>query len=151
MRYRKAFGTERQGTTGLLALRWGSDDGAFDVLYTSETRQAAIEERRFQLLQGQPIPPSKVRYELFELRISLEAVIRFQTLNHLSALQLDIQSYGKLSFPGQSKEYPRSQEIAEACSFLGADGILVPRARTSDSKKLVASTLLFVLLANGPL
>ena len=45
--------------------RW--DDGTFDVLYTSETREAAIAERRYHLHQGQPIPPLKIRFELFEL------------------------------------------------------------------------------------
>ena len=41
-------------------------DGPLDVLYTSETREAAIAERRFHLYQGQPFPPSRVRYELYE-------------------------------------------------------------------------------------
>ncbi|MCY4590749.1 MAG: RES family NAD+ phosphorylase [Alphaproteobacteria bacterium] len=115
--------------------RW--DDGTLDVLYTSETRQAAIDERRFHLYQGQPIIPSRVRYELFELRVSLEAVMRFETLDRLAALRLNIQSYGKLSYVERSQEYPRSQEIAEACAFLGADGILVPSARTPGSNNLV--------------
>ena len=33
------------------------------------------------------------------------------------------------------EQYPRSQEIAEACAFLGADGILVPSARHSGLEK----------------
>lgn len=115
--------------------RW--DDGSFDVLYTSETRQAAIAERRFHLYQGQPIPPSKVRYELFELRVSLEAVMVFDSLDGLSALGLEIARYGQLSYVERVHEYPRSQEIAEACSFLGADGILVPSAREPGSNNLV--------------
>ena len=129
----------REGREPLACWRSGGrwDDGTLDVLYTSETRQAAIDERRFHLYQGQPIIPSKVRYELFELRVSLEAVMRFETLDHLAALRLDIQSYGKLSYVERSQEYPRSQEIAEACAFLGADGILVPSARTPGSNNLV--------------
>ena len=129
----------REGRDPLSCWRSGGrwDDSTLDVLYTSETRQAAIDERRFHLYQGQPIIPSKVRYELFELRVSLEAVIRFETLDHLAALQLDVQSYGKLSYLERSQEYPRSQEIAETCSFLGAAGILVPSARTLGSNNLV--------------
>jgi len=115
--------------------RW--DDGTFDVLYTSETRRTAIEERRFHLYRGQPIVPSKVRYELFELRVSLEAVMRFGSLNDLADLQLDIRNYGRLAYSNRPQEYPRSQEIAEACAFLGADGISVPSARTPETNNLV--------------
>ena len=32
---------------------------------------------------------------------------------------------------------PRSQEIAEACAFLGADGLLVPSARETSSNNLI--------------
>ena len=129
----------REGRDPLACWRAGGrwEDGTLDVLYTSETRQAAIDERRFHLYQGQPIIPSRVRYELFELKVSLEAITRFATLNDLAALQLDIQNYGKLSYLDRSQEYPRSQEIAEACAFLGADGILVPSARTLGSNNLV--------------
>lgn len=115
--------------------RW--DDGSFDVLYTSETREAAIEERRFHLYQGQPIPPSKVRYELFELRVSLEAVMMFDGLDPLAALGLEISRYGQLSYLERDQEYPRTQEVAEACAFLGADGILVPSARHLTSRNLI--------------
>jgi len=129
----------REGRDPLACWRSGGrwDDGAFDVLYTSETRQAAIDERRFHLYRGQPIVPSRVRYELFELRVSLEAVMRFGTLDRLAALGLDIRSYGKLSWAERAQEYPRSQEIAEACAFLGADGILAPGARTPGANNLV--------------
>ena len=70
----------REGRDPLACWRPGGrwDDGTVDVLYTSETRQAAIDERRFHLYQGQPIIPSRVRYELFELRVSLEAVMRLR-------------------------------------------------------------------------
>jgi hypothetical protein len=115
--------------------RW--DDGTFDVLYTSQTRQAACEERRFHLFQGQPIPPSKVRYELFELRVSLQAVMVFDGLDQLAALGLNISGFGQLSYIEREQEYPRSQEIAEACMFLGADGILVASARDPTSNNPV--------------
>ena len=129
----------REGRDPLACWRSGGrwDDGAFDVLYTSETRQAAMDERRFHLYRGQPIVPSRVRYELFELRVSLEAVMRFETLDSLAALGLDIRSYGRLSWAERAGEYPRTQEIAEASAFLGADGILAPSARTPGANNLV--------------
>lgn len=129
----------REGRDPLACWRSGGrwDDGSFDVLYTSETRDAAVEERRFHVYQGQPIPPSKVRYELFELRVSLEAVMVFEAPDRLAALGLDIGRYGQLSYLEREQEYPRSQEIAEACAFLGADGILVPCAREPQSRNLI--------------
>lgn len=107
--------------------RW--DDGSFDVLYTSAAREGAIEERRFHLVRGQPFPPSKVRYELFELHIRLAAVISFNDLEALQSIGMDTNGYGMASYVDKEIEYPRSQEIAEACFFLGADGILIPSAR----------------------
>ena len=104
--------------------RW--DDRSFDVLYTSETREGAVEERRFHLFRGQPIPPSKVRYELFELHVRLSAAISFETLESLHAIGMNTSAYGRASYADKETEYPGSQEVAEACFFLGADGILVP-------------------------
>lgn len=129
----------REGRDPLACWRSGGrwDDGSFDVLFTSETREVAVEERRFHLYQGQPIPPSKVRYELFEIRVSLEAVMRFDTPAQLAVLGLDMGRYGQLSYLEREQEYPRSQEIAEVCSFLGADGILVPSARDQTSSNLI--------------
>jgi RES domain-containing protein len=114
--------------------RW--DDRTFDVLYTSEAREGAIEELRFHLFRGQPIPPSKVRYRLFELVVELSAVIAFDELAALASIGMDTSNYGRASYSEKDVEYPRSQEIAEACFFLGADGTLVPGAR-HDSRNLV--------------
>lgn len=128
----------REGRDPLTCWRPGGrwDDGGFDVLYTSETREAALAERRFHLYQGQPIPPSKVRYELFELRVTLEAVIVLAA-DRLAAIGLDMGRYGQLSYLQREQEYPRSQEIAEACFFLGGDGILAPSARDLDTNNLI--------------
>ena len=129
----------REGRDPLACWRAGGrwDDGTLDVLYTSETRQAAIAERRFHLYRGQPILPSRVRYELYELRLSLEAVMRFPDLEALSAVGLETGRYGHLSYRELQRQYPRSQEIAEACAFLGADGLLVPSAREPASNNLI--------------
>lgn len=129
----------REGRDPLACWRSGGrwDDGTLDVLYTSETREAAIAERRFHLYQGQPIPPSRVRYELYELTVSLEAVMRFPDLEALSSAGFDTARYGQLSYLEREKEYPRSQEVAETCAFLGADGLLVPSARVPASSNLI--------------
>ncbi len=115
--------------------RW--DDGSFDVLYTSLTRETAIAERRFHLYRGQPIPPSKLHYELFELSVSLAAVMTFDTLDSLAHLGMDRGRFGQLTYASREQEYRRSQEIAEACFFLGADGLLVPSARDLSQKNLI--------------
>lgn len=112
---------------GRPAGRW--DDGTLDVLYTSETRDTAIAERRFHLYQGQPIPPSRVAYVLFELRVSLKAVMHFSDVHALAAVGLETARYGELSYASREREYRRSQEVAEACAFLGADGLRAPSAR----------------------
>jgi RES domain-containing protein len=115
--------------------RW--DDRSFDVLYTSLTRTGAIEERRFHLYRGQPIVPSKVHYEICSIRVSLEAVIKFESLSELESVGLKTRMYGAASYSERNAEYPRSQEIAEAAYFLGADGIIVPNAREDNSLNLV--------------
>ena len=129
----------KQGRDPLTCWRSGGrwDDGTLDVLYTSEDRDTAIAERRYHLYQGQPIPPSNASYELFELKVSLEAVVRFPDLEVLASTGLDPAHYGRMSYLQRQTEHPRSQEIAEACAFLGADGLLVPSARRTPSKNLI--------------
>ena len=129
----------REGRDPLTCWRAGGrwDDGTLDILYTSETRTAAVAERRSHLYRGQPLPPSKVHYELFELRVSLKAVVRFPNLDSLASIGFDVASFGQLSYVEREREYPRSQEIAEACAFLGADGLLVPSARETSSNNLI--------------
>ena len=107
--------------------RW--DDKSFDVLYTSEDRDGAIEERRFHLFRGQPFPPSTIRYELFELRLRLSKLISFLDLEALQSVGMVTAGFGLASYADKEIEYPRTQQIAEACFFLGADGIRVPNAR----------------------
>ena len=135
-----AFGPRRAQSAHLPAGRWAGgrwDDGTLNVLYTSETSAAAIAERRFHLYQGQPLPPSKVRYEPFELRDSPEAVVRFPDLDSLASIGFDVGSFGQVSHVERKQEYPRSQDIAEACAFMGADGLLVPSARETSSNNLI--------------
>ena len=129
----------RRGQDPLVCRRSGGrwDDGTMDVLYTSETREGALAERRFHLFQGQPFPPSRVRYEMFELMVSLGAVMRFAGLEALAQVGLRVAGYRQLSYLEREREYPRSQEIAEACAFLGADGLRVPSARDATQSNLI--------------
>ncbi|HJP20732.1 MAG TPA: RES family NAD+ phosphorylase [Alphaproteobacteria bacterium] len=134
--------------------RW--DDRTFDVLYTSLTLGGAIAERRFHLFRGQPLPPSKVRYEVFELRLHLTAVIFFDDLAALQAIGMNTGGYGLSSYADKETEYPRSQEIAEACYFLGADGIAVPNARHESQNLIVfceqdSDTEIEVVGSHGPI
>ncbi len=59
-------------------------------------------------------------------------VIRFASIEALVDVGLRAEGYGLLSYVEREREYPRSQEVAEACAFLGADGmqarVMWPRA-----------------------
>ncbi len=106
--------------------RW--EDETFDVLYTSLERDGAIAEMYFHLSRGQPVFPSKIRYGLHELKVSLTDVMTLTTAD-LASLGLDATRFGQLSYSERNQEYPRSQEIAEAAHFLDYKGLLVPNAR----------------------
>ena len=54
--------------------RW--DDGTFDVLYTSQEREGALAEMRFHLMRGQPVMPSRVTYNLFEIDVALRRALK---------------------------------------------------------------------------
>lgn len=114
--------------------RW--DDGSFDVLYTSMTEVGALEEMRFHLMRGQPVMPSKVKYRMFELGLTLERALRFLDLEALGSVGLKTETFGRLSYEQKNDEYPRTQEIGEVAHFLDFDGLIVPSAR-SDAKNVV--------------
>ncbi|MCP4380893.1 MAG: RES family NAD+ phosphorylase [Hyphomicrobiales bacterium] len=114
--------------------RW--DDGSFNVVYTSMSQLAALEEMRFHLMRGQPVMPSKVRYRMFEIDLSLVRALRFLDLEALSAVGLKTETFGRLSYEQKAGEYPRTQEIAEVAHFLDFDGLIVPSAR-SDARNVV--------------
>ncbi len=107
--------------------RW--DDGTLDVLYTSMERRGALAEMDFHLRRGQPVFPSKLRFNLFELHLELQTVIPLPALDDLKALGLDTGRYGQLDYANRHEEYPTTQQMGEIASFLGYDGMMVPGAR----------------------
>ena len=121
--------------------RW--DDGTFDVLYTVTVREGAIAEMYFHLKRGQPVFPSKLRYTLHELQVSIDGLLDLSDIKDLAKLGLDIARFGQLSYQDRKGEYPNSQEIAEVENFIGspepgdAAGMLVPNARWDCSNLVV--------------
>lgn len=121
----------REGRSPLLCSRAGGrwDDGTFDVLYTSQERDGAIAEMGYHLRRGQPVFPSRIRFGVHELRVSLGRALKLVDLAALATTGLDTARYGQLSYDRVTEEYPRSQDIAEAAHFLEFDGLIVPSAR----------------------
>lgn len=99
--------------------RWCN--GQFDVLYTSKERDGAIAEIN-SLLSLQPVFPSKMRWDCYELKVRSTKTLRIADLQALQKLGVDIAAY-------QERRYDRTQAIADAAFFLGFDGLNVPSAR----------------------
>src|SRR4051812_34275875 len=91
--------------------RW--DDGTFDVLYTSAESDGAIAERYFHLARGQPVIPSRPKYSVHAIEISLSQVLDLSDFNALTGLGVDREKYGALSYVERHQEYPSTQQIAE--------------------------------------
>lgn len=87
-------------------------------------------------MRGQPVMPSKVRYRMFEIELSVGRALQFLDLEALSSVGLNVENFGRLSYEQKNHEYPRTQEIGEVAHFLDFDGLIVPSAR-SDAKNLV--------------
>jgi RES domain-containing protein len=107
--------------------RW--DDGTFDVLYTSLEKNGALAETHFHLMRGQPVFPSKLRFALHELSVSISDAVDLAALDDLAALGLDTKRYGQLAYEARTQEYPSSQQIAEAAHFLDFRAMIVSNAR----------------------
>lgn len=121
--------------------RW--DTGQFEVLYTSLDRRGAVAEMYFHLKAGQPVFPSKLRYTLHEIAVSLNGVYDLSNKNTLSKLGVDMSSFGRLEYLHRKSEYPTCQQIGEAAHFLGSmessdpSGIIVPNARYECSNLVI--------------
>jgi hypothetical protein len=115
--------------------RW--DDGTVPVLCTATSGDGARAEMHFHLSRGQPVMPSRLRYRLYELTVSLAACVTIGSLDALARLGVRTETFGQLSYQERQKEYPRSQDIGEAAAFHGRDGLLVPSARGPDPNLVV--------------
>ena len=121
--------------------RW--DTGNFDVLYTSLDRMGAIAEMYFHLKAGQPVFPSKLRYTLHEIEVSIHGVYDLSDRQLLSRLGVDIGNFGRLDYLSRTLEYPTCQQVGEAAHFLGSmapsdpSGIIVPNARYACSNLVI--------------
>ena len=113
----------RDGRDPLQAARAASRwcNGRFDVLYTSLEREGAIAEVH-PLLNLQPVFPSKIAFQVHRLRVSVNQSLHLTDLPTLARLGVDVEHY-------QSRDYAKTQEIADAAYFLGFDGLFVPSAR----------------------
>jgi hypothetical protein len=99
--------------------RW--DMGANDALYTSLHPDGAIAEIHFRLNQ-EPVFPSRYKAALYELRVSVDRLVRFDDLNALRPLGVDVDQYQRIL-------YDRTQQIGDAAQFLGRAGLIAPNAR----------------------
>lgn len=99
--------------------RW--DPGTFDVLYTSLEQQGALEEIHFHLSR-QPVFPSRLRSSIHKIAVRTQRTLKLADLEAVRGLGVSAETYSSLS-------YKRTQEIGDAASFLGFDGILAPSAR----------------------
>ncbi|MGA2129168.1 MAG: RES family NAD+ phosphorylase, partial [Xanthobacteraceae bacterium] len=104
---------------GRSASRWSN--GTFDVLYTSLEREGAIAEVH-ALLSLQPVFPSKIAFRAHRLTASVQQCLVLAHLPELATLGVDTARY-------QDREYPKTQDIADAAYFLGFEGLIVPSAR----------------------
>ncbi len=94
------------------------------VLYGCTEPDGAIAEIHFHLSRGQPVFPSRMRHDLYELNIKTKDTLRFANLAQLEALGVERERYQELL-------YARTREIAAAAAFLGFDGLIAPSARWS--------------------
>ncbi len=99
--------------------RW--DPGTFDVLYTSLAREGALEEIHFHLSR-QPVFPSRISSVLHRISVKTARTLKLADVEALEQLGVSIGDYGDLN-------YARTQEIGDAASFIGFDGIIAPSAR----------------------
>jgi hypothetical protein len=100
-----------------------------ETLYTSYEKQGSVAEIH-ALLSLQPVFPSRVLWSTHEVQAQLENVASLPTLPELAKLGVDVAKY-------RSREYGRTQEIADAALFLGFSGMVVPSARWQCSNLVV--------------
>jgi hypothetical protein len=100
--------------------RWNAI-GELETLYTSIEREGAMAEVGFRL-SLEPVWPSKIDYQLHKLAIRAERALRFDNLEQLAKLGVDVLRF-------ESFDYGVTQAIAAAAHFLQFDAMVVPSAR----------------------
>ncbi len=100
-----------------------------ETLYTSYEEQGSVAEIH-ALLSLQPVFPSKLEWSTYQVQVELENVASLPNLRQLAELGVDTDKY-------RSREYGRTQEIADAALFLGFSGMAVPSARWECSNLVV--------------
>jgi RES domain-containing protein len=106
--------------------RW--DDGSFDVLYTSASRDGALAESWFHAAKGQPVIPSKVAKRLYQIKAELHRVLNLSGNGKLASLGVNMAAYGRLSYIQRVEEYPALQKIGEVAFFYEYQAVIVPSA-----------------------
>ena len=107
--------------------RW--DDGSFDVLYTSASRDGAVAESWYHAAKGQPIIPSKVAKRLYQIKAELQRVLNLAGDGKLESLGVNMATYGRLSYVQRVEEYPALQQIGEVAFFYEYQAVIAPSAR----------------------
>jgi RES domain-containing protein len=100
--------------------RWNTSD--MSVLYGAANPDGAVAEIHFHLNRGQSVFPSRMRHNLFELKVTARQTLVLADMDQLRRLGVEDGRYRELL-------YTRTQEIAAAAAFLGFDGLIAPSAR----------------------
>jgi RES domain-containing protein len=100
--------------------RWNTSD--MSVLYGAANPDGAVAEIHFHLNRGQSVFPSRMRHDLFELKVTARQTLVLADMDQLRRLGVEDGRYRELL-------YARTQEIAAAAAFLGFDGLIAPSAR----------------------
>lgn len=98
--------------------RWGRDGGTA-ILYTSLESNGALAEIVFHWSQFTPLPSKPIM--LHRLQVKTKNSARLPRAN-LASFGVDTSKFGRL-------DYSKTQQIGEACAFLGYDGLIAPSAR----------------------
>jgi RES domain-containing protein len=104
----------------IAAGRWNAI-GELEVLYTSVEPDGAMAEVGYRL-SLEPVWPSKIEHQLHKLSIRADNALRFENLNQLEKLGVDIARF-------ETFDYATTQAIAAAAHFLQFDALIVPSAR----------------------
>lgn len=108
--------------------RWS--DGDFEVLYTSLESDTALEEIYFHIFRNQPIVPSRITYNIYQLNATNERTLKLLDMAKLKQLGVPMNAFSSNSAKvARAEVYPATQAIAAAANFLGYDGLLAPSAR----------------------